>query len=54
MADIFHFPPDLMNLLVDTIPRLNKSKKDLIAFFLNCGVEQRTLQKHINLLQNMK
>lgn len=51
MADIFHFPPDLMNLLVDTIPRLNKSKKDLIAFFLNCGVEQRTLQKHINLLQ---
>ena len=26
----FHFPPDLFNILVDTIPRLNKTKKDLL------------------------
>ena len=51
MAEVFHFPPDLMNLLVDTIPRLNKSKKDLIGFFLNCGVEQKYLQKYVDLVE---
>ena len=32
MENFFHFPPDLFNLLVDTIPRLNKSKKENIDF----------------------
>ncbi len=29
----FHYPPELFNLLVDTIPRLNRGKKDLFLFF---------------------
>ena len=29
MALSYHFPPDLFNLLVDAIPRINKTKKDL-------------------------
>lgn len=46
MADSFHFPPELLSLLIDTIPRLNKSKKDLLLFFANCGVESSILQKY--------
>ena len=38
-ADItFHFPPELFNLLVDTIPLLNRSKKDVLTFFRGAGV----------------
>jgi hypothetical protein len=33
-ADItFHFPPELFSLLVDTVPLLNRSKKDVLTFF---------------------
>ncbi len=34
----FHFPPELFNLLVDTIPLLNRSKKDVLTFFRGAGV----------------
>lgn len=34
----FHYPPELMNLLVDTIPLLNKTKKDVFLFFRGAGV----------------
>jgi restriction system protein len=38
-ADItFHYPPELFNLLVDTIPLLNRSKKDVLLFFRGAGV----------------
>lgn len=38
-ADItFHYPPELFNLLVDTIPALNRSKKDMLVFFRGAGV----------------
>ena len=38
-ADItFHYPPELFNLLVDAIPVLNKSKKDVLLFFQGAGV----------------
>lgn len=37
MSDPFHFQPDLFNLLVEAIPRINKTKKDLLAFFKNVG-----------------
>ena len=36
--EYYHYPPDIMNLLIDTIPRLNKSKKDVILFFKGVGV----------------
>lgn len=33
----FHYPPELFNLLVDAIPALNKSKKDVFLFFQGAG-----------------
>ena len=29
----FHYPPELMNLLIDVIPLLNRSKQDVFLFF---------------------
>ncbi len=37
---VFHYPPELFNLLVDTIPLLNRSKKDVLLFFRNAGVRE--------------
>ncbi|NLZ53260.1 MAG: restriction endonuclease [Thermoanaerobacteraceae bacterium] len=37
----YHYPPDLLNLLVDTLPLLNRSKRDLILFFKGAGVEPK-------------
>lgn len=34
----FHYPPELMSLLIDTIPRLFRSKKDVLLFFKGAGV----------------
>ncbi|GAB6053106.1 restriction endonuclease [Magnetospira thiophila] len=40
-ADItFHYPPELFNLLVDAIPLLNRSKKDVLLFFRGAGVPE--------------
>lgn len=33
-----HYPPELLNLLVDTIPLLFRSKKDVLTFFHGSGV----------------
>ncbi len=39
MTDIiFHYPPELLNLLIDTIPLLSRSKKDTLLFFRGAGV----------------
>jgi len=35
---IFHYPPELLNLLIDTIPLLCRSKKDTFLFFRGAGV----------------
>lgn len=38
-ADItFHYPPELFNLLVDVVPLLNRSKRDVLMFFRGAGV----------------
>ena len=38
-ADItFQYPPELFNLMVDAIPTLNKSKRDVCLFFRGAGV----------------
>lgn len=40
-ADItFHYPPELFNLLVDTVPLLNRSKRDVLLFFRGAGVTE--------------
>lgn len=36
----FHYPPELFNLLVDTIPVLNRSKKDILLFFKGLGLRR--------------
>jgi restriction system protein len=43
MDIVFHYPPDLFNLLVDAIPRLCRSKKDVLLFFRGAGVPEATL-----------
>lgn len=34
----FHYPPELLNLLIDTIPLLNRSKSDVFLFFKGAGI----------------
>ena len=38
MNIIHHYPPELLKLLVDTIPLLCRSKKDVLVFFQGAGV----------------
>jgi restriction system protein len=38
--DSFHYPPELFELLVSTIPLLNKSKKSLLLFFRGAGIPE--------------
>ena len=33
----YHYPPDLFSLLVDAIPRLFRSKPDVLTFFRGGG-----------------
>ncbi|WP_018626607.1 restriction endonuclease [Niabella aurantiaca] len=40
MNDIYHYPPDLFDLVVQTIPLLNRSKKSVLTFFNGAGVEE--------------
>lgn len=42
-ADPYHYPPDLVTVLVDTIPLLRRSKTDTVGFFRSCGVDERHL-----------
>jgi len=39
MAEEYHYPPELFELLVGTIPLLVKGKKDVLTFFKGSGVE---------------
>lgn len=38
MDIVFHYPPELLNLLIDAIPALIRGKKDVILFFKGAGV----------------
>jgi restriction system protein len=38
MDIVFHYPPELFQLLGDTIPRLCRSKEDVLTFFQGAGV----------------
>ena len=40
----FHYPPELFNLLVDAIPRLNRSKQDVMLFFRGAGVSDNLVR----------
>lgn len=43
MDIIFHYPPELMKLLIDTIPLLNRSKSDVLLFFQGAGVPNQLM-----------
>lgn len=36
--EAYHYPADFLQLLIDTIPLLNRSKKDVVLFFKGAGV----------------
>ncbi len=40
----FHYPPELLNLLVDAIPLLNRSKNDVFLFFQGAGVSKELMK----------
>lgn len=40
MDDSYHYPPEVLNLLVDTIPLLCRSKNDVLLFFRGAGVAE--------------
>lgn len=55
MMDIsFHYPPELLQLLKDVLPKLCKSKRDLLLFFKGAGVSAKTLSPHEKLLTTDK
>jgi len=39
----YHYPPELLNLLIDTIPRLCRSKRNLLLFFRGAGIRRLDL-----------
>jgi len=41
MEQVWHYPQDLFDMLVDTIPRLCRSKRDVILFFVGAAVPDR-------------
>lgn len=43
MADAYHYPPELLALLVDTIPLLCRSKNDVLVFFRGAGTPEAVL-----------
>ena len=44
-AAVHHYPPELMLLLIDTIPLLCKTKRDVLLFFKGAGVPSQYLDK---------
>src|SRR4051812_5530601 len=40
----FHYPPDLLSLLIEAIPRLCRSKKDVLLFFTGAAVAEPLLR----------
>lgn len=51
MADTYHYPPELLSLLVDTIPLLCRSKNDVLVFFRGAGTPEAILTPFTNQLR---
>src|SRR5260370_22031990 len=43
MSEVYHYSPDLLQLLVDTIDALHRSKRDVILFFRGAGVHGQVI-----------
>lgn len=50
----FHYPPELLQLLIDTIPKLCKSKRDLLLFFQGAGTPKTFLIPYEEILRKKK
>ncbi len=54
MDIVFHYPPELLALLIDAVPKLCKSKRDLLLFFQGAGVSRDVLAPYEALLRENK
>lgn len=52
MADSFHYSPEIVQLLINTIPLLCRSKKDVVLFFQGAGVESADLAEMAEIVRN--
>ncbi|WP_290565434.1 restriction endonuclease [Akkermansia sp.] len=50
MEIIYHYPPELNSLVIEVIPKLCRSKQDLLTFFRGAGVPYKFLEIHQNQL----
>lgn len=50
-TDIFHYPPELFELLIETIPLLNRSKKSVLLFIRGAGVPDKVFKDISNKLE---
>lgn len=50
----FHYPPELLQVLIDTLPKLCKSKNDLLLFFQGAGMSRQVLDPYQQLLRTNK
>lgn len=50
----FHYPPELMSRLIEAIPKLCRSKQDLLTFFQGAGVSRTDMLPFQNLLKTDK
>ncbi|EBR3968457.1 restriction endonuclease [Salmonella enterica] len=53
MADSFHYSPEIVQLLINTIPLLCRSKKDVVLFFQGAGVEPVDLAEMTEIVRNI-
>lgn len=44
MEITFHYPPELFDLMVDTVPLLSRGKQGVLTFFRGAGVDESVLQ----------
>ncbi|WP_406490750.1 restriction endonuclease [Streptomyces sp. NBC_01604] len=49
--EAYHWPPELLELLIDTVPRLSKSKEGVLTFLRSAGISEDLLRGHRKLLQ---
>jgi len=50
----YHYPPDLLAVLIETIPTLVKSKRLLLSFFRNAGVSTSILEPYEDIISKDK
>jgi restriction system protein len=48
----YQYPPELLQMLIEVIPRLHRSKLDILSFFKTAGVDEADLQDLRRRVQN--